>query len=421
MRVSEKMIDLILCAEDNASRFEVFCCELLSETEGITYVPTSKTWDRGRDGRSVGSRPRARSILLCASLSTDITAKVRADIEKLRESAPDAIVYCTTAKLSERGGDAIRGEVSRILPSVANTEVLGLLQLRALADRKLEVFQRHYNGEWNELRDALQTGGSGPDDLRGLKIALVTQLQPDADELREQVSRNLIIEILSEGPLGRDEIVSRASCLLHTGKPLGGSSLQHILDEMRREGTILLLDGRFCIAENSDLLRDYEENVAARILKGRNALRKYLKEQTGAPIDPPNFERIWPIVRQGIVELFLSHGIDVAEAVLVAANHPETAPEARETRNMADQIQAIAQDVEGAFPGREMGVTLGQAVQDMFYERSGDIHAWLSQLCAAYVCLCSCGFEPGAAEAITERLGELKLVLDTHVLIALLV
>src|SRR5438093_5619201 len=41
--------DIIIATEENASWFERFCTDMCEKVEGVTFVTTSSTWDRGHD------------------------------------------------------------------------------------------------------------------------------------------------------------------------------------------------------------------------------------------------------------------------------------------------------------------------------------------------------------------------------------
>jgi hypothetical protein len=43
---------LLLETDRNDYRFESFCCAVCSKEHGVEFLPTSKTYDLGRDGRS---------------------------------------------------------------------------------------------------------------------------------------------------------------------------------------------------------------------------------------------------------------------------------------------------------------------------------------------------------------------------------
>ena len=101
MGILPGVIKSILDTEDNYLRFERFCLDIYSETEGVELVPTSMTWDMGADGRSISTLLKGR-VVLCATLEKDIDNKAKSDIKRLAQTTQTkTIVYCTSKLLSE--------------------------------------------------------------------------------------------------------------------------------------------------------------------------------------------------------------------------------------------------------------------------------------------------------------------------------
>ena len=48
--------------EESSTRFENICIDLYNQAEGAQLVPTSKSWDRGRDARSISINKEALSV-----------------------------------------------------------------------------------------------------------------------------------------------------------------------------------------------------------------------------------------------------------------------------------------------------------------------------------------------------------------------
>jgi len=77
---TEAMARTILENELSSHRFERFCVALFSEVDGVEYVPTSASWDLGRDGRSVSARDDPALAVICCSLRDDVDEKARRDV-----------------------------------------------------------------------------------------------------------------------------------------------------------------------------------------------------------------------------------------------------------------------------------------------------------------------------------------------------
>lgn len=52
--IADQFAETILAREDQPVRFEKFCADLYSVSQGVQLVTTSKTWDLGRDAKSIG-------------------------------------------------------------------------------------------------------------------------------------------------------------------------------------------------------------------------------------------------------------------------------------------------------------------------------------------------------------------------------
>ena len=62
--------EIIIENEKNDYRFENFTREICEKHEGITFVPTSQSWDRGRDARAT-PQEAARIEISSVPLSTE--------------------------------------------------------------------------------------------------------------------------------------------------------------------------------------------------------------------------------------------------------------------------------------------------------------------------------------------------------------
>ena len=76
---------ILFNTESNPIRFAKVCIDLYSEAEGITLVPTSRSWDQGRDARSISVRQRSSLIkyVMCATLNVTLDSKISEDIKRL--------------------------------------------------------------------------------------------------------------------------------------------------------------------------------------------------------------------------------------------------------------------------------------------------------------------------------------------------
>lgn len=82
-RVTEVIAEAIFRFDSEPMRFERFANAIVSEYEGgIPVLPTSKTWDMGRDGRAETS---TAGIYVCSSLADHIDVKSQQDILRISE------------------------------------------------------------------------------------------------------------------------------------------------------------------------------------------------------------------------------------------------------------------------------------------------------------------------------------------------
>jgi hypothetical protein len=111
----------IIMGESNPIQFEKFCTELLSSSEAVTFVPTSATYDRGRDARSIAPSRGSHAAILCVSLNREIDEKVETDLTRISSTpTPDRLIYCSSQNLTEDKIDQLSSVIkNRLPPSVA--------------------------------------------------------------------------------------------------------------------------------------------------------------------------------------------------------------------------------------------------------------------------------------------------------------
>jgi|SRR5437773_7129621 len=127
--------EILIENERSDTRFEEFAREICERNESITLLPTSKSWDRGRDARSTSPSRYTHQGILCASLNKDIDSKAEADLLRVTStSSTERLIYCSSQKLSEEKADDLTKIIRRHIPS-GSVLVLGAQQLGALADK----------------------------------------------------------------------------------------------------------------------------------------------------------------------------------------------------------------------------------------------------------------------------------------------
>lgn len=66
-QIPDGTIQRILEDEKSSIRFEHFCCDLLTSIDGFDYVWTSRSWDLGRDGRSLPMNQEGGCGYICCT------------------------------------------------------------------------------------------------------------------------------------------------------------------------------------------------------------------------------------------------------------------------------------------------------------------------------------------------------------------
>jgi len=136
MAIQLGIIKVVLESDDSPTRFERFCIDLYSEAEGIELLATSRTWDLGRDARSLAIAGGRYKAILCATLEKDIDEKVKSDISYLtKTSLTQTIIYCSSKPLSEEKCREIESVIRQLYSSVESVQVLGQIQLTSLVER----------------------------------------------------------------------------------------------------------------------------------------------------------------------------------------------------------------------------------------------------------------------------------------------
>src|SRR5271166_1603816 len=191
---------VIIENEKNDYRFENFVREICGKHEGVDFVPTSQSWDLGRDARATAAGKGSHRNLICATLNKDVNAKVDADLLRVTAtSSPDRLVYCSSQKLSERNVDEITQIIRRHAPS-GSVLVLGAIQLGVLAEKYPDVFEKYYHAEAQSIRSTILATPSGNGTTtRGLRLALIAFGSPEGAMLRHEILRNSVLEFFGDG------------------------------------------------------------------------------------------------------------------------------------------------------------------------------------------------------------------------------
>ncbi|WP_433964589.1 hypothetical protein [Tunturiibacter gelidiferens] len=239
----DAIAELILQNEKNDFRFEQFCQGVLSLEEGVTYVPTSQSWDMGRDGRTLGRSRGSHANILCVTLNQMLDAKVEADLLRLTAIAtPDRVVYCSSQKLSEHAIDIISSAIRRHVPN-GSIVVLGATLLAALSAKHYPVLEKFYNPEILDLKNTVFTEQPTGAASKGLRLALIGFGSNEGADLRHEVLYATLLDRLdSNVSAGSESIAASFSLDLGLPKSLPQSFIDGITSDAQLRGDILFVD-----------------------------------------------------------------------------------------------------------------------------------------------------------------------------------
>lgn len=416
------ILEALFSNEYNDLRFEQVCLDLYRAAEGIDLVPTSRSWDMGRDGRSISisDTGKALSGILCATLSTSLNEKIEKDIRRLsRTTLTKAIVYCSSLPLSEKACDDIEANIRDLAPNVESVRVLGQTQLIHLGLNNEMVIRNLYLAEINNIEQALLKQPDVPPrpEQIGLRLALLTQTGDDAFELRNDLSRRLVLECLdAEGPQNPGDIAVKISKQLHLGRVISIHYIQQILSQLHSDNLINIQNGAAQLAPaGTEFIEIIPSSASSKLLEGRSTIRMAIKELSGHELLDTHYESLWNTLQDGLSDLFYHHGDAIIRMVgsLISGEEAEVIIEARELfDNLAARVLPL-------FTDQDQGQEVQQAILDMFCEKESDAFKWLTHICSVYVMMCSLGFEAFSSDQISRVLTTFQMIADTDVVISL--
>ncbi len=422
---TENMAEVILTQTDNPIRFEKFCIDLFSEVDVVRYVPTSVSWDLGRDARGVELGDVEDTPFIACSLRADVPDKALADLERLLESGPvTTLRLCSSQLVSEHGLEAIKALLRDRCLTLEYVNADGALQIASLVarDGKLgSIFVRYYRTEVESLREALLTPTPEQDRgaLTGMRIALTTQLNPQGDALRAEVIQNLILGALSDKKAkAKPTIAKSVSDQLQLNRSVDNLYLEPNFAQLESQGEIVASGSGFVITQAGvTRLADLTARGAKELMQGQKLVRSALEELSGEKLADDTFGQLWRLLQDEIAVMFYENGMQIIEAVRSIGTSNSSIKHHKEVSEM---IRDLRGKVERQFLNSPLGEAFGQAVEDMLYDKQLPTYEWFANLCACYVTVCSLGLEPAAQQAVFARLKSIDLLLDTDIVLSLL-
>ncbi len=411
-------------------RFEQFASELVSQIEGGRPVlSTSLTYDRGRDGKTIGPGPR---VYVCSSLNDTPDDKALSDIERIRESRVDVqrIYFCTSQKLTEHAGDKIAGLLRAKLGDGVSIEVLGAYDLADFAVRCPEVAHKSYSAEILDVLRAFEPSLHVNEASRlALELALCTVGHEDSVAIRQSAYLASLRVVLLDGvPRNVAECARDLSARLKLGRNLPESAVKLYLDDLERRNDVATVDRRYQLTSNGQATAAAATGAAAEaLMRGRREVRTQIESELGFVLEDSQFATMWRTLQDKLALLFYSRGREMVEGVSALLGQG-TSTGGREPSGAVStnggKAPFFAKELGGAVAATCSSPDLGERVQvalsDVFSEGTGAAFEWLVEVCAGFVTICSLGLEASSGERIRYAISRIALIYDTDVLLSLL-
>lgn len=411
------LAELILQSERNDYRFERMCMEVVGKQEGVTFLPTSTTWDLGRDARSMGRGKGSHPNILCATLNEQIDAKVEADLLRLTAlSSPDRIVYCSSQKLSEHRIDQIAASIRRHSPN-GSVEVYGATQLAALADLHHDIFEKHYGAEMQDIRAMVLSESPSGAATAGMRLALLTFGSAEGTELRDEVLRSSLLDKLSSSEIHSGEsLVESFSADIGLSRALSTTFFADALQRAHDEGLVLREQEGWRLTEKGEeTKRLLPLQGAEQLLAGRAIVREAIETLIGKKYSNQQYSLIWTALVDVLAQLFHSNGLEILANIDALLVSPEISTES--PLNLKRELENGMKRVAANIITSDLRNQTYRALLDTFTEREGPAFEWLTRVAERFVTLCTIGLERQSGEAIRETLTSQSVVLDSDIIL----
>lgn len=420
--VTQKIIE----AETNDGRFESLCRAVIGHLEGgARILPTSVTWDRGRDGVGLGN---ATGIIVCASLRDDVDEKALSDIKRVSETTSNVklLYFCSSQRLTEHRKDRIERALADEFEEFGfQVRCLGSIQMTPLARQEATVLNRLYGSEIRDCIRAITADPSDETEVRGLRLALLTAGSDDSRVIRESVYEGSILEVfLDKVPHSVATCSRLLAGLLKLQRNIDESALMPHIDHLVSAGLLKKENHVYVITEEGLLHRQREALEAAdRFVAGKSAIKSQLEAAIGSKIQIDDFSRIWSVFEERLAAYFQSRGDAIVREMgaMLAIEVPDAnGASPSETRTSLSFLDELADAVATTSSHPQRQAELAQAIKDMFADRSSEAARWLVQICASFVAACALGLEYSSGVAISSLLARTAIVLDTDVVLSLI-
>lgn len=430
INLTEGIVNQILWDEHDSTRFEKFCVELLSAHDGVSYVPTSSSWDLGRDGRAFSSTDE-NIPYLCGSLRDDVSNKVTEDIKRLKETTKVlALQFCSSQKMSETACASAKENIQKILTDCKTVQCNGSLQISTIVlrdDKYGRIFYKFYPGEIAAYRIFLNTPSDVDEqrNMTGMRLALTTQLNNDGDKLREELVCNIVLTILSSQKAVNQAILAKTvTDFLRLGSVVSMTYLQGSIDLLLSKKLIEIKDNKYTITKKGE--SQYCKSIEAgkrTLISGKKIFRDEIERETGRTMPDKDFELVWKILEDDFAGLFYQNGHQIICSIASIVNDNVSVDECLD---ISACIKKIAAKVERAFGASDrteatpIARDISQAIVDLLHDSDSKAFEWMTGLCVNFVAICSLGLDPDAQGAVATKIKEMDLLLDTDIVISYL-
>ena len=339
----------------------------------------------------------------------------------LKFVTPHTLRFCSSQRLSEKVLQEIENELRRSAPQVTDIAALAGIQLTRLVLRYPKPFHARYLAEILEYRNFLYDKSVQTRELEitGLRIALATQFHDEAQSLRDDLLRTLILEAASDHRSYTSRHLAKwISDALHLPRVISPEFFADTLETMLKAGLLSFIEGKYVITPAGETENEKREAVGERRLsRGRDLIRARLNELLGVKLDKSSFDTLWKRVQDEFATVFFFNGLRVLSAI---ASLSGLGPEPGPRRPLSELLDGIRTGIAATGLGGARCEEVAQAVVDLFSDRESESFAWLTDLAVKYVGICSLGLEPTAQQALAAHLRNIDLVIDTDIVLSFL-
>jgi hypothetical protein len=255
--------------------------------------------------------------------------------------------------------------------------------------------------------------------LVGMKIALATQFQDDARDLRSDLLKTLVLSVLfKQGRCTLRKLAKWASDMLHLPRMVRDEFFADILPILRKQNLIQLEGDTYSLTgPGEDLIRAELDAGNNRLQTGKKHVRERMAELLGQELDRNSFEALWNRIQEEFATIFFFTGlraISCIASLLDAQGYP--GPE----RPLDELFAGVRRNIARMGIGGPRAEEVGQAVVDLFGDCDSELFVWLTDVAVKYVGLCSLGLEPRAQDQVVSHLEQIDLIVDTDVVLSFL-